>query len=186
MRTWVALAGVLLWGCEEPVTETTVTGSVRGVGLGAVEAVTRRDANFFDGARQTVWLGAPPVCARLREAPLGDAQAFRPSHLRLADGGQAPLLIVQSTGAAWFDTGRGHERVEGSAKFENSRVDDSGTASARFVATFPRDGGTPDQVVGSFVATPCPTADAGCSSAPACLAAGAALMLLRRRRAPAY
>lgn len=181
MRTWAACAGVLLCSCVEPVTETVVTGSIRGVRLPRVVAAGQGDTVLF-GHRHTVWIGNAPVCERLRQAPLGDPRAFEPSFLRLPDGSQEPLLILQTTGTAWFDTGQGRERIDGTVTIEQFRLDGAGTASARFVATFPGESGRPDEVTGSFVARDCDNAAIGCTSAPRLFVVGAAVMLVRRRR----
>ena len=165
----------VLSGCDAAVTSTFVNGTASGVSFGEVSAVGASDKNLLGTSRQTVWLGDP---ARICSAQKGSATEIgAPTHLESPDGGSLPLLIVNTTGNAWLDTGNGRERLTGTSDTRVLTSDANGQLTGRFTATFGA-----EKFEGDFISTPCPRAFAGCSSAPELMVVAALLLLARVRR----
>jgi len=164
-----------LSGCDAAVTSTFVNGTASGVSFGEVSAVGSSDKNLIGTSRQTVWLGDPALICSAQKGSATEIGA--PTHLVSPDGGSLPLLIVNTTGNAWLDTGNGAERLTGTSNTRVLTSDANGKLTGRFTATF----GT-EKFDGDFMSTPCPRAFAGCASAPDLIGVGALLSLVRFRR----
>ncbi|MFT3712697.1 MAG: hypothetical protein QM817_34030 [Archangium sp.] len=185
-RSAHALAVVLvLCGCDQPITSTSVTGSAVGVSFTSPAAVSVTDKDILGGTRRTVFLADNLQCSDLKKLPLD----LGPSAFLTSDGGRQPLLIIG--GASLLDTGNGSERIHGSTDtFVMQGTRNDGALTGRFTASFVTDvfdGGTiPDGGVfgGTFVAPPCSTASAGCEVTPVGTFSVLALVffLLRRRQ----
>jgi uncharacterized protein (TIGR03382 family) len=167
MNRALLVFAVLLFGCDTPITATSVSGSALGVSFSSPTAVSVTDKDLLGGTRQTIFLGDNLRCTDLRRAPFdfGPSAAFTP------DGGRSPLLIVG--GATFLDTGRGSERVSGSTTaFHIQSTRSDGALTGRFAASFVTDldgGALPDGGTFSgdfFTAVPCSSASAGCDVAP--------------------
>ncbi len=177
-KSWALI--LVMSSCETAVTSTFVEGSVQGVSVPAAAAVSATGRNLFGSVRHTVWLGSGLVCSELRTATLEQADAFGPSFVATADGGRAPSLIIDTDGNASFDTGNGAERLRGTSKLTLQKVESNGNLSARYTATFSSGAGT-DTVTGEYIATPCASANPGCSASSGLLVAAAALWFARRK-----
>lgn len=192
MRTPSVVAVLsLLCACEPPITTTSVSGTVSGVSFDGeqIEAVTMRDRDFLGGRRDTVWIGAAPVCERLKTINITEPNFGTPSYVTTPDGGRAMPVLVFAVGeglTAYFDTGKGNERLTGSVDISRVEFTQSDTPKGAYVASFPI-GGNPDAGVetmqGTFVPAKCANADAGCSTSPALLVLGVVALFLKRSRA---
>ncbi|PZR06616.1 MAG: hypothetical protein DI536_30120 [Archangium gephyra] len=182
----------LLCACEPPITTTSVSGTVAGVSFDGeqIEAVTMRDRDFLGGRRDTVWIGAAPLCERLKFINIIEPNFGTPSYVSTPDGGRAMPALVFAVGRgapAYFDTGDGGERLTGSVDVSRVEFDESDAPKGAYVASFAI-GGNPDAgfetMQGTFAPAKCANADAGCSTSPVLLVVGVVALLLKRRRTP--
>ena len=170
----LAAVACALCGCDAKVTSTFVDGTVSGVAFAEVSAVSVSDKNLLGASRHTVWLGDPTLICSAQRGSATDLGAA--THLASPDGGSLPLLIVNTAGNAWLDTGNGPERRTGASDTRVLTTDANGKLTGRFTATFGN-----EKYTGDFMSTPCPQAFAGCASAPELMVLGALLWLGRRR-----
>jgi hypothetical protein len=173
-RLWGSVVLVVV-ACGAPITSTSVSGTVSGVGFSSPVAISHapgQGASIFDAKTVIITDQADP-CGHLVEAAL-----FGPEGVNDSKGVRAASIIVQS-GQAWFDVGGSATRLQTtSAKLDVTSTSDDSTLSGTFEADFAPNG----TVSGTFIAPACKGLSSGCSATGASLVPLLTLALLERRR----